>query len=189
MKCLVFTLVVMLIAVFGDPAPASYTGTKAPAEIVPSLPAEELHEWWGRELRFDADTPREQVIARVLLYKLSAETGSSTADDPEGWLHRAQKSADLQGALSWYRKAAEAGLPEAQAGLAALHLSGGIVRQDPVRTQMWLIVAAGTVAKDRTRDDLQFYIHWLRDHVAERLSPEQLAEAERLAQDWAPTRN
>ncbi len=177
-------LVVVLIVAFGGPAPASYTGTKAPAEIVPSLPAEELPEWLGREFRYDADTTREQVVARALLYKLSVETGSSTADDPEGWLHRAQKSADLQEALSWYRKAAEAGLPEAQAGLATVYLSGLVAPQDTVRTLIWLIIAA-----DKARDDLRMYILGLRSLVAGRLSPEQLAEAERLARDWTPTRN
>lgn len=91
---------------------------------------------------------------------------------------------DYAEAANWYRKSAEQGNPWAQASLGILYHSGKGVPHDDVQAEMWYIVAAGRVdANDRPT------IVEMRDSVAAHLTPEQRAEAERLASEWKPQRN
>jgi len=68
---------------------------------------------------------------------------------------------DYAEAAKWYRAAAERGDIAAQANLGTLYANGWGVARDNVLT--------------RRRDD-----------VAQRLTPEQILEAQRLAREWRP---
>ncbi len=89
---------------------------------------------------------------------------------------------DFEEAAKWYRRAAERGDIAAQANLGTLYANGLGVEQDDVQAHMWLNLAAsrakGPIARRRLMGK--------RDSVAARLTPEQLTEAQRLAQDWRP---
>ncbi len=84
---------------------------------------------------------------------------------------------DYAMALTWYEKAATQGYAMAQYNLGALYFYGHGVPQNDVKAYMlW------SLATIRFTDDLQKQAAEYRDKVATRMSPEQLAEAERLAQ-------
>ena len=81
-------------------------------------------------------------------------------------------------AAKWYRKAAEQGNVDAQATLGFRYEHGQGVPQDYVLAHMWLSLAAakGYPCADK------------RDKLAAKMSPDRIAEAQRLAREWKPTR-
>ena len=83
-------------------------------------------------------------------------------------------------AAYWFRRAAERGEAPAQAKLGHIYEKGLSVPQNNILAHMWLNLAAlqGTEdAKSR------------RDIVAQRMTPAQIAEAERLAREWVRNLN
>jgi hypothetical protein len=60
-------------------------------------------------------------------------------------------------------------------------MNGHGVPQDYVRAHMWFNIAAG--ASDASVRDLS--VKW-RDLVATRMTPAQIAEAQRIASEWKP---
>jgi len=114
-------------------------------------------------------------------------------------------------ALKWYRRAAEQGYAEALSNLANMYRTGHGVLQDLDEALIWhcraaeqgdtlaqnhlgTMLALGTgVAKDLVQTCRWFAISAAagnetgakkRDSLMQRLSPEQIAESERLAQGW-----
>jgi TPR repeat protein len=83
---------------------------------------------------------------------------------------------DYPEAAKWTRKAAELGYTPAQAHLGVLYWNGQGVQQDVVLAYMWLSLAA-TNEPDAVRD---------RDLAASQMTPDEIAEAQRLARDWKP---
>ena len=87
---------------------------------------------------------------------------------------------DAVEAVLWFRKAAEQGYGAAQAALGLMYRSGiGGVPQDEVEAYKWFSLAA-TYANDEMRERSVE----VRDLVAERLTPEQLAEGQRRVREW-----
>ncbi len=79
-------------------------------------------------------------------------------------------------AVRWYRKAAEQGLAQAQHNLGVMYANGQGVPQDYVLAHKWynLSAARGGMAGNTTP----------RDYVASKMTPAQIAEAQRLAREW-----
>jgi TPR repeat protein len=88
---------------------------------------------------------------------------------------------DFSQAQYWYRKAADQGDPYAEASLGILFNFGKGVQRDYTQAYVWYERAA-MHAKAADRDS----IVELRDGVAENLTPQQIAEAKRLAREWKP---
>jgi TPR repeat protein len=88
---------------------------------------------------------------------------------------------DYAEAARWYRKSADQGNVYAQASLGILYHSGKGLPHDDVQSEMWLTLSADHAPKD-DRDT----IVEMRDSVAAHLTPQQLAEAQRLAHEWKP---
>ena len=84
---------------------------------------------------------------------------------------------DYTEAAKWTRKAAEQGYTPAQADLGVLYWNGQGVQQDVVLAYMWLSLAAAR-EPDAAGE---------RDVAASQMTPEEIAEAQRLARDWKPT--
>ena len=84
---------------------------------------------------------------------------------------------DYAEAMKWYRKAAELGDAQAQHNVGSMYDKGQGVAQDNVQAYMWLNLAAAQ--RDETAREN-------RDIVAKRMTPEQIAEAQRLAREWKP---
>jgi hypothetical protein len=87
-------------------------------------------------------------------------------------------------AVKWYRKAAEQGNAEAQYNLGMMYFAGLGVPKDYALAHMWFHLAtsrypASEKAK-RGRAEVS------RDIAASKMTPAQIAEAQRLAREWKP---
>ncbi len=89
---------------------------------------------------------------------------------------------DYAKAVKWYRKAAEQGNARAQNNLGLMYGKGLGVPQDYVQAHMWFNIAASRHPLGRDRDTAVKN----RDLAASRMTPAQIAEAEKLAQEWKP---
>jgi TPR repeat protein len=82
---------------------------------------------------------------------------------------------DYGEAGKWYRKAADQGHAWAQLQLGRLYYRGRGVTKDPVAAHMWFSLAVARGLKAGTRG---------HDRVAKKMTPAQIAEAQKLAQAW-----
>ena len=85
---------------------------------------------------------------------------------------------DYGQALRWYRLAASRGHGMAQFNIGLMHAKGEGVPPDLVVAYVWfnLSAAQGGIAGGQAN----------RDMVASLMTPDQLAEAQRLAREWKP---
>ena len=88
-------------------------------------------------------------------------------------------------AAQWYQRAADQGYAEAQLNLGALYNAGRGIPQDYVTAHMWLNLAAAQRTSPLT--DAAATARRRRDLLAARMTPEQIAEAQRRAREWTPT--
>ena len=113
--------------------------------------------------------------------RANAEAGDAHAQFKLGFyyatgLRTTQKDAE---AVAWYRKAAEQDHPMAQFWLGSMYRQGRGVEQDNVSAHMWFNLSASRSA-GLARD----VVVSARDDVADGMTPEQIAEAQRLAREW-----
>jgi uncharacterized protein len=87
---------------------------------------------------------------------------------------------DFTAAVGWYRQAAEYGYADAQYSLGSMYASGKGVPRDYVTADMWFYVAVAAGNQDALQD---------REVVERRMSPAQIAEAQKLAREWKPRSN
>lgn len=85
---------------------------------------------------------------------------------------------DYAEAVKWFRRAAEQGNVAAQVNLSFMYEKGYGVPQDFVQAHMWrnLAAAQGTQGNGDMRKQ--------RDEIAKKMTPAQIAEAQRLAREW-----
>ncbi len=82
-------------------------------------------------------------------------------------------------AAKWFRRAADKGLVEAQTILGLIYVKGQGVTQNYVFAHMWFNLAAAQGSAGALDN---------RDQLARMMTPAQVAEAQRLAEEWAPAR-
>jgi TPR repeat protein len=82
---------------------------------------------------------------------------------------------DDAAAVSWYRKAADQGYASAQNNLGVMYDNGTGVAQDYVQAHKWFNLGAASGDADAVKN---------RDLVASKMTPAQIAEAQRLASVW-----
>lgn len=88
-------------------------------------------------------------------------------------------------AVKWLLLAADQGKAETQFVLGMLFLDGQLVAQDLVQAHFWISLAAvGFQAFD---SDLSKNAVQQRENIAVKMTPEQIVEAQRLAQEWTAT--
>lgn len=93
---------------------------------------------------------------------------------------------DYGKAVRWFRMAAQQGMPDAQIELGQLYEKGLGVPQDYVMAHMWFNVAASLLSNTYVggeREDAG----QLRDTIALKMTPQQVADAQALARDWRPS--
>jgi uncharacterized protein len=112
-------------------------------------------------------------------YRKAAEHGDAFAQDRLGFQYAngLGVTQDYAAAASWYRKAADQGQADAQVSLGFQYVNGLGVRQDHVTAYMWFSLASAKGNRDAVRD---------RDKIAAGMTPEQIAEAQKLAREWLP---
>ena len=123
-----------------------------------------------------AQTPAADAL------RVRAEAGDAGAQNDLGFRYAIGRVVpqDHAEAVRWFRLAAEQGLALGQFGLGLMYATGEGVPQDYVLAHMWYNLAASR-ATGEARD--QFVEN--RDRVARRMTAEQVAEAQRLAREWA----
>ena len=119
-------------------------------------------------------------------YRMAADQGDSVAQYSLAQMYDFGRGvpADYAEAARWYQMAAERGHIYAQFNLGVMCSEGTGVPADYVLAHMWFnIVAAQTIPGDSRH----YFATEKRDYMADRMTPEQIAEAQRLAREWKPT--
>ena len=112
-------------------------------------------------------------------YRLAAEQGQAMAQSKLGLMYSQGKGVPQNDAKAakWTRRAAEQGHTVSQSALGIMYYVGEGVPQDSVLAHMWLNLAVSKGQEEVVE---------LRDAIATILTPQQLAEAQRLAREWKP---
>ena len=116
----------------------------------------------------------------------AARQGSASAQFSLGVLHERGYGVaqDYAEAAKWYRLAAGLGDAQAQYNLGLAYAKGEGVARHYVSAHMWFNLAAARFPASDLRSRSAAVRN--RDLVAGNMTPEQLAEAQKLARDWKP---
>ena len=112
-------------------------------------------------------------------YKTLAEQGHVRAQVSLAMMYSRGEGVpqDFEQKAKWYGKAAAQGDRGAQNELGVMYYGGRGVSRDYVLAHMWYILSAAQ-GNNNARQN--------RDFSATRMTPEQIAEAQRLAREWKP---
>lgn len=108
----------------------------------------------------------------------AAERGHTRAQNGLGVLYRDGDlgKPDTKRAAEWFRRSAENGYAFAMFSLALLYRDGDGVEQDDIEAHKWFNLASALNFDPRST--------FQRDLIARRMSSEEIAEAEKRAQEW-----
>jgi hypothetical protein len=154
--------------------------TRAYAELKPL--AEEGNaeaQWYLGVMCHDGQGVPQDYNEAVKWFRKAAEQGYAKAQFNFGVMYRRGHGVqqDNTEAVKLYRKAAEQGFAEAQLNLGVMYAEGQGVQQDFVQAHMWIDLAAASGDRSAVKD---------REIVASKMTPSQIAEAQRLAKEWKP---
>ena len=113
-----------------------------------------------------------------------AELGNAAAQYKLGVMYDQGQGVpqDYAQALSWYRKAADQEYAIAQMHIGSMYYDGRGVPKDHAQAHMWFNLAASRATDAETRDIAAKD----RDDIAAKMTPDQIAEAQRMVREWAP---
>ena len=122
----------------------------------------------------------------VKWYRLAAAVGFAKAQYGLGTMYARGEGVpqDYAEALTWYRLSADQGFVGAQYTLGELYAKGEGVPRDYVVAHMWYSLAAAQA--EGGGGDLSKSAAAARDKVASKMTPAQIAEAQKLAREWKP---
>jgi uncharacterized protein len=132
---------------------------------------------------------RQNYANALKWYRLAADHGDVLAQFNLGgmYYHGRGVPQDYAEAVKWYQLAANRGYGYAQNSLGILYAEGQGVPQDDVRAHMWFNLAATRIRASNTEGRDSAIKN--RDRVAAKMTPEQIAEAQKLADEWKPSTN
>jgi TPR repeat protein len=128
---------------------------------------------------------RDDYAAALRLWGQLADQGNAQAQFSIGRMYYIGQGVprDNAKADAWYRKAADQGFDYAQFDLGVAYEDGGLgVPQDYALAHMWFNLASSAA----TNTDLRQMAVQNRDHVAAKMTPAQIDEAQRMARSWKP---
>lgn len=152
-----------------------------------------------RPLAEDGD-PRAQTIVGTLYYegrgverdpeqaaewyRMAAEQGHASAQAALGNMYHDGDGVpeDWEKAAEWLRKSAEQGHPGGQGALGSMYVAAHGVPQDYVEAYKWLTLATAQLPADGRRE----LVERMRSDLEANMTAEQIAEAERLVEEWEP---
>jgi TPR repeat protein len=128
---------------------------------------------------------RHDYTAAGALLRLPAEQGFSSAQAILCYLHTYGRGVpqSYNEAAIWCRRAAEQGNAQGQYMLGLLYNKGHGVPENFVQAYKWLNLAAANAAGPKRE-----FSYRIRDSVATKMSPAQIAKAQALAIRWQPER-
>lgn len=136
--------------------------------------------------RLDGTTAfaNESYVVAATKARPLAERGNARAQTMLGFMYEHGRGVpqDYVAAAYWYSCAAERGYPTAQYFLGLMYDQGHGVTRSDVLAYKWLNLAAA-----RAQPSVREYYLRIRDAVAAKLTPAQIANAQRLAYHFVPT--
>jgi Sel1 repeat len=125
---------------------------------------------------------RQDYVTAERLYRSLAEKGDASAQHFLGKMYEngegvRQNSAE---AAKWFRLAADQGHTGAQFYLGGMYANGNGVPRDYVQAYMWLDLSSA--------GQQNFYATASRSAVADKMTPAQIVEAQRLVSVWKAKR-
>jgi uncharacterized protein len=122
---------------------------------------------------------RRDYATALRLYRPLADQGDTNAQTFLGFSYANGQDVprNYAEAVKWYRLAADQGDAVAQYDLGLMYDDGYGVPQDYVRAHMWFNLSAAQGDQDGIKN---------RDDVSLKMTPAQLAEAQKLAREWKP---
>jgi uncharacterized protein len=121
----------------------------------------------------------QDYAAAAIWFRKAAEQGYAFAQSNLGVFYRDGRGVtqDYAEAMIWFRKAAEQGHPVAKLYLGVMYAEGRGVTQDYLLAYMWFNLSAAQGEQKAAK---------ALDMVERRMTPAQIAEAQKLARDWKP---
>lgn len=121
-------------------------------------------------------------------FRKSANQGFAAGQYNLGFMYDKGRGIDENAAeaAKWYMRAADQGYAEAQSALAAMYDKGRGVKQDNVQAYKWFEILTLNLPPDEATE--RGFAIKRRDVVAKRMSPAEIARAERLAREWRPAK-
>lgn len=118
----------------------------------------------------------QDYVEAVKWYQLSARQGNAVGQFDTGHMFYSGKGVnqDYAQAAMWFQQAARQGFATAQRNLAIMYFLGQGVAEDYVLAHMWSNVAAASGDAASAG---------IRDKVANLMTPQQIAEAQKMARD------
>ena len=109
-------------------------------------------------------------------YKLAAAQGHASAQNNLGLMYEDGQGVvqDYAEAVRWYKLAAAQGHASAQSNLGLMYATGRGVLQNNIQAHMWFNIAAVKDAENAVKN---------RDIAANKMTTEQIAQAQKLARD------
>ena len=107
----------------------------------------------------------------------AAEQGDAEAQATLGVMYQKGEGVpqDYAEAVKWYRRSAEQGRAISLGSLGAMYYTGNGVQQDDAKAYMFFNLAAAKGVEDTEK---------YREQIAERMTKEQIAEAQKLSREW-----
>ncbi len=126
----------------------------------------------------------QDYAAAVRWYRKAAKQGDADAQNNLGFMYRDGRGVpqDYAQAARWFRSGAELGDAFAQFNLGATYGQGKGVPQNYVQAHKWFNLAAANLCPGEDRDRAIKN----RDFFERKMTPAQVAEAQRLAREWKP---
>lgn len=117
--------------------------------------------------------------------QLAAENGNVTAELIMGARYNEGRGVpkDAGEAVKWFEKAANKGAAYGQFNLGLMYANGSGAPQDKVQSFKWFTLAAAIFPPSSKEREEAVYNANL---VAAKMTPAEIAEAQRLAQEWKP---
>ena len=117
----------------------------------------------------------------VKWYQRAAEQGYADAQNNLGVMYENGEGVarNYDTAIQWYRKAAESGNKDAPNNIGVMYMTGVGIGRDYEKAYMWFSVA-GKSDPDASNN---------KAFIKKKLTPDEIAQAENLAQKWLNIRN
>jgi len=135
----------------------------------------------------EGDGVLQDYVEALKWFRLAADQGQADAQTRLGMWYstgRGVPQDDVE-AVRWLRLAAEQGNADAQARLGGMYFNGDGVLQDYVEAHKWFNLGTTRATIDKTYSSLFLERYRaMRDGLAKRMTPAQLAEAQTLAREW-----
>ena len=136
-------------------------------------------QWYLGVMSHDGKGTPQNYAEAVNWFRKAVEQGYAKAEFNLGVMYRRGLGVqqDNAEAVRLYRKAAEQGYLNAQYNIGVMCAEGQGVREDLVQAYMWfsLVAASGDSTAKKNMEI-----------IAARMTPSQIAEAQRLAKEWKP---